>query len=189
MVKKLILAFCMFSLLGLTSALAQEEPIGRMFKTEPVKVYIKDVVNQSGQAQITPESFKKALEQSFHKRRAIKFEIVNTPAESDIQVTTVIDKYQYLVKGPFKPSPGVDTMLLDAAATMTENYVEMTVDYSVTDTKSGKELWKSAISEYIKKKMTPEESVPLIYDTVTRTFIWKCFGKASLKTNNKDEAM
>ena len=189
MVKKLILALCIFSFIGLTAAFAQDEPIGRMFKTEPVKVYIKDVVNQSGQSQITPEAFKKALEQSLHQRRAIKFEIVNNAADSDIQVTAIINKYQYLVKGPLKPSPGIETTLLDAAATMSANYVEMTVDYSVTDTKSGKELWKHTVNEYIKKKMTPEESIPLIYDVVTRTFVWKCFGKAGLRDSTRHDMM
>ncbi|MDD5136011.1 MAG: hypothetical protein PHN63_01530 [Candidatus Omnitrophica bacterium] len=189
MAKKLVLMVCLFSLIGLSTAPAQEEPIGRMFKAEPVKVYIKDVVNQSGQDQITPASFKKELVDSLHERRAMKFEVVDNPAGSDIQVAAVITKYQYLEKGPIKFSPGVETMLLDAAATMTENYVEMSVDYTVTDTKTNKELWRHTISEYIKKKMTPEESIPLIYDVETRAFVWKCFGKARLRDSNEDKVL
>ena len=189
MVKKIVSAFCLIFFVGLSLSLAQEESIGSLFKNKindkiPVKVYIKEVINQSGQNQIMMEDFKKELEQSLHQRRSIKFEVVNSPAESDIQMSVVIKSYQYLEKGPLKPSPGIETTLLDAAATMTENYVEMAVEYTVVDTKTNKLLWKGAINEYLKKKMTPEESIPLIYDVVTRTFIWKCFGKANLRERN-----
>ena len=104
-------------------------------------------------------------------------------------MSAVIKKYQYSEKGPLKPTPSIGTTLLDAAATMTENYVEMVVEYTVFDTKSDKELWKDTVSEYIKKKMTAIESVPLICDVVTRTFIWKCFGKANLKDSNHHDAI
>ena len=189
MVRKVVFVLFLLSFASLSSILAGEEPIGSLFNDKinshtPVKVCIKEVINQSGQNQIAPEAFNKALEKSLHQRRSIKFEVVNNPAESDIQMSAVIMKYQYLNRGPFKPSPGVETMLLDAAASATLNYVEMSVEYSVVDTKTDKLLWKGTISEYLKKKMTPEESVPLIYDVVTRTFIWKCFGKANLREHN-----
>ncbi len=186
MVRKLVSVFCMLFFVGLSLGLARGETIGSLFNDKindkiAVKVYIKEVINQSGQNQIMPEIFKKELEASLHQRRSIKFEVVNSPAESDIEMSALIKSYQYLEKGPLKPSMGIETTLLDAAATMTENYVEMAVEYTVVDTKSNKALWKNTISEYIKKKMTPEESIPLIYDVVTRTFIWKCFGKANLR--------
>ncbi|MFA5144265.1 MAG: hypothetical protein WC522_08925 [Candidatus Omnitrophota bacterium] len=181
MVKKLVVVFCLIAFSGLAAAFAQEEPIGRMFKTEPVKVYIKEIQNQSGQNTVTPEILRKALEQSLNQRRAIKFQVVKTPAESDVQIAAVITKYQYLERGPFKPNPGIGTMLLEAAATASHNYVELAVDYTVTDARGEKQLWQKTISEYIKKNMTPDESIPLICDAGTRAFVWKCFGKASLK--------
>lgn len=189
MMKKVVFVLCILSLVGLSFVLAKEETIGSLFKGKiedkiPVKVYIKEVINQSGQSQVMPEAFTKALEKSLHQRRSIKFEVINNQAESDIQMSAVIKKYQYLVRGPLKPSPGIETTLLDAAATATQNYVEMSVEYAVVDTKTNKVLWQNTISEYIKKTMTPEESIPLIYDVVTRTFIWKCFGKANLRERN-----
>lgn len=67
--------------------------------------------------------------------------------------------------------------------------VYIKVEYTVTDTKSGKTLWKDTVKEYIKKKMTPEESIPLIYDVVTRAFVWRCFGKANLNDSNRSVVM
>ena len=192
MMKKLVFLFCLFFFTGFSLGLAEEGTIGSLFNNRishniPVKVYIKEVINQTGQSQVMPEDFKKELKQSLHQRRSIKFEVVNSQAESDIQMSAVIKSYQYLEKGRFKPSPGIGTMLLDAAATMSQNYVEMAVEYTVIDAKSGKILWHNMISEYIKKKMTLEESVPLIYDAVTRAFVWKCFGKANLRDSNSHD--
>lgn len=192
MMKKSVLLLCLMFFAGVSMGLAQEETIGSLFKDRgqnPVKFYIKEVINQSGQSQIATEIFKKELEASFHERRSLKFKAVNSPAESDIQISAVIKSYQYLDKGPLKPSIGVGTMLLDAAATMTENYVEMAVECTVIDTKSDKTLWSKTISEYIKKKMTPEESIPLIYDAITRAFVWRCFGKANLRDSNRQLVM
>jgi len=181
-VKKIVLAVVVLSMMNLCPAFAQDETIGMLLKERiPVKVYIKSVVNESGKDQITAEAYKKVLETVFLNRKAMKFVIVNTPAESDIQVSVAIKKYQYLKRGPFKPSPGIDTMLLDAAASATENYVEMTAEYTVVDTRDGKTLWKSDVYEYVKRIMTPEKSIPIIYDKISRTFMWKCFGKARLE--------
>lgn len=194
MMKRMVVLLCLLSFAGSSMGFAADEPIGWLFKKKiedkvPVKVYIKEVVNQSGQNQVMPEVFKTELVNSLHERRSIKFEVVNTPDESDIQIAALIKSYRYMDRGPFKLSPGVDTMILDAAATMTENYVDMAVEYTVADTKSGKELWKGNINEYIKQKMTAEESTPLIYDVVARTFIWKCFGKANLRESKSHDLM
>jgi hypothetical protein len=182
----MMLALFLLSFASFASLSAGEETIGALFANKirdkvPVKVYIKEVVNQSGQEQMLPKSFREALAHSFHQRRSIRFEVVNDPAGSDIQISAVIKKYQYLERGPFKPNPGLGTMLLEAAATATQNYVEMSVEYTVSDTKTDKRLWQRTINEYIKKNMTPEGSIPLIYNAVTKTFIWKCFGKVSLR--------
>ena len=110
-------------------------------------------------------------------RKSTKFEVVKTPEESDVQVATVIKKYQYMERGPIKPTPGIATTLLDCAATALENYVEMSVAILVTSTKTGDTLWKDDLNPYIKKKMSPEESISYISDKVASHFVWKCFGK------------
>lgn len=179
MAKKAISTICMFCLMYLGQAHAESTAIGHLFEGKsPVKAHISSVTNESGQNQISVENFKKTLEDSLNNRKAMDFDVVNDPAVCDVELAAVIKKYQYLEKGPFKPSPGIATMLADAAATATSNYVEMEVLYTITDAKTGKILWTDDVNEYIKKAMTPEESIPLIYDKVTRTFISQCFGQA-----------
>lgn len=186
MIRKAVVLCSLACLFAAAPACAADEPIGGLFRDknnhiQPIKVFIKEVKNGSGQKEIVPDAFKTALEVSLKARKAIPFEIVGDASQSMIQITAVISHYQYLERGPFKPSPGIETTLLDAAATMTENYVEMAVDYTVVGTKTGETLWTHTINEYLKKEMTPAESIPLISDIVTRTFIWRCFGKANPK--------
>jgi hypothetical protein len=180
--KKILPAIIAVSFVMACPAHANEEAIGYLFKDKPVvKVCVKDVTNVSGQNQITIEEFKAILETSLINRKAITFKIVGTPAESDIQISAVINKFAYLVRGPLKPSMGIETTLLDAAATATENYAEMAGKFTVLDTKSGNILWSGVVEDYLKKIMTAEESIALISDKVARGFIWKCFGKANFR--------
>lgn len=173
--------FCcavIISVMSVHPVLAQEGKLGQALKSEePIKVYVKDAVNESGKDEVTAAGFKKALEESFANRRSVKFEVVQNAADSRIEVASVIKKFQYLERGPFMPSPGISSMVLDAAQTATANYVEMTVEFTVTGTKSGAILWKDSISPYVKKKMTQAQSIPKMYDKITRMFLAKCFGK------------
>jgi hypothetical protein len=119
--------------------------------------------------------FKKAFEQALLNRKSVIFAIAKTPAESDVQISGVIKKYIYSEKDPIKPSASAATLILDAATT--ENFVEMEADFKVVDTKSGDTVWEDKVSTYIKKMMTPGESVPLIYEKLSRNFLAKSFGK------------
>ena len=148
-------------------------------KNGSIKIFIKDPANESKESQIVPDSLKKSLETALVNRKATKFEIVKTPEGSDVQVCSVIKKYQYMERGPIKPTPGIATTLLDCAASALENYVEMSVAIILTDTKTGSVLWQDNLNPYVKKRMSPDESIPVISDRVASHFIWKCFGKPS----------
>ncbi len=147
-------------------------------KTGSIKVFISTPANESGQGFVA-DNLKSALESALLNRKSTKFEIVKTPEGSDVQIATLIKKFMYMEKGPMKPTPGIGTTLLDAAATMTTNYAEMSVDFVVKDTRTDQILWKELLNPYLKKSMTPEESIPLISERVASNFIWKCFGKPS----------
>lgn len=152
--------------------------IGDKYKDrQPVKVYIGGFTNETGKNQITEQAFKKALGTSLENRKSMSFDVVKTPDDSILQVSGVIMKYQYMHRGPFKVNPSVGGLLLETAATASHNYVEMMVKYTVTDTKSGKVVWERTLSDYVKKNMTPDQSIPIIYDKITRDFLSKCFGK------------
>ncbi len=142
---------------------------------QPIKVFVKEFVNESGQSQIKPEDFKKSFQGALLKRKAVKFELVNNPESSDIQISGIIKKYLYSKTDPITSYAGVGGLLLDAATT--ENYAEMTVDFIVINTKTEKVLWNKSVLDFIKHTMTPEESISMVYDKVSRTFLWRCFGK------------
>lgn len=144
---------------------------------KPIKVFVSQVTDDSGEDAVKPEEFRSALENLIAKRKAVKFEVVKDAAASDLQISAAIKKYKYLVHGPMKPSPSIATLALDAAATATQNYVEMTVAFTILETKTNKVLWDDSIAEYRKKTMTPGESIPIIYERLIRTFLWKSFGK------------
>jgi len=177
MLKKVALGAFLMLFVGQSLAFAEGQ-IGHRFKKHPtVKVYLADFTNESGQAQISADTFKENVEKSFLKRKSMNFEVVKTPSESHVQVSCIIKKYQYLDKGPLKMTPSIPGIALDAMATQTGNYVEMEAAFTVTDTKNNAVVWNGIVSEYIKKPMTPENSIPMIYDKVSRNFVAECFGK------------
>jgi hypothetical protein len=84
-------------------------------------------------------------------------------------------------RGPLKPTLSLETAAIDAVATSTQNYADMNVAFTIVDTKTGKTLWQGDVYDYLKKTMTEQESLPLIYDKVARKFVVKSFGKAKKK--------
>lgn len=179
MVKKLFVSLITAILLfAYGTASAEEGQLWRLADDKGcIKVFIAQPVNESDQAQILPDSLKKAIETTLLNRKSTKFVITTDPKDSDIQVSSIIKQFKYLDKGPFKPTPGIGTTLLDAAASMTANYVEMTTLFTVTRTSSGEILWQDTLNPYIKQRMTPQESISVIAEKMARHFLWKCFGK------------
>lgn len=177
MVLKITAVVCALCCIAAVSFAAKDAAIGSLFDGKRVvNVYVDKVVNESGEREISADAYRKSLEKSLTERKSMHFNVVTERAASDISVAAVITDYQYLERGPFHPTPGIGTTLLDAAATATANYVDMTVEYTVTDTASGEVLWHDTLTRHLKKVMTPAESVPLIFDQASRFFIWKCFG-------------
>ena len=163
-------------LVGQSCAFAEGGDLSYLTKQKrQIKVFLQNFVNESGQNQVSVEDFKKAMEMALLNRKSVIFAIVKTPAESDVQVSGIIKKYQYLKEDPIKPTASAAVLILDAATT--ENFVEMEADFKVVDTKSGKIEWEDKVSTYIKKMMTPGESIPLIYEKLSRNFLAKSFGK------------
>lgn len=178
MVKNLMLGVVAALFIFQSPALAQQANISHMVANKDViKAYITGFTNESGQTHIQPDEFKNAVKKALSERKSVKFEIVDDSASSDVHISGVIKKYQYLNRGPMKFSPGLETMALDAAASATMNYVEMEVEFTVTDAKTNEVIWKDIINDYIKEVMTPAESIPMIFDKVSRVFLWRSFGK------------
>lgn len=178
MFKRLLCITIVAAFIAVTATAAMAEkanPTPYLKGDKVVKVYVKDIVNESGDNRVSAEAFKKVFEQSLLNRKSIKYEITKSPEDSEVQISGVIKKYQYAEKDPVKISPSAASIALDAVTT--ENYVEMTVDFTITDTAKNKVIWKEEVYDFVKHTMTPEESLPIIYDKVSRTFMWKSFGK------------
>ena len=171
-----LLIICAFSV-SMISAVSADE-ISRLLESKkPIRVFVKGFANESGQGNVSVEDFKKTVEVSLRNRKSVIFQLVKNVEESQIQIAGIIKQCQYLKRGPFKPSPSIAGLLLDAAATATENYADMVAEFTIIDSKTGDTLWKRDIGVYIKKLMSQAESIPLIYDKTARAFIWRSFGK------------
>lgn len=177
MVKKLVFSIALASFFfAQCAAEAVEEELARLAnKGSPIKVFVKGFVNDSGQSQVLPQDFKKSFEAALLNRKSVSFELAESPETSDIQIEGVIKKYLYSKNDPITCYAGTPGVILDAVTT--ENYAEMSADFTVTDTKTGKILWNKPITNHVKQRMTAEKSIPLIYDKLSRTFLWKAFGK------------
>ena len=171
-----ILTMALVALLGCLPPEAFADELSHLFKSgQAIKVFLGEFINKSGQNQVSPDAFKKIFAEAVSKRRAVKFTIVDSAQASDVQISGIIKKYLYSKTDPITTFASPSGLVLDAVTT--ENYVEMAAEFTILDTKSGRVVWKNTISTFIKKMMTPEESIPLIYDKLSRTFLWKSFGK------------
>lgn len=158
------------------NAFSQDNELSRFTDSKkPISVYLQNFVNESGQPQVKADEFKKTFERSLLNRKSVKFTLASSPEASDLQISCVIKKYEYLKDDPVNSLAGPTAILLDAATR--ENYAGMSAEFTVVDTKSGSTLWKNTLSAFVEKMMTPDESVPLVYDKLSRTFLWKSFGK------------
>lgn len=175
MLKNWLLALCVLCLACQVS-FASEGDLHKMGRDMPViKVFIGDISNKSGHDPINASDFKNSLEEAIKNRKSVNFEIVKSLDISNIQITAIIKKYQYLKDDPITTYGTSWGFVLDAATS--ENYTELQVEFTVADSKSGNILWKQDVTTFAKKMMSPEESIPLIYEKTSRTFLSKCFGK------------
>lgn len=140
----------------------------------PIKVFLGEFTNTSDQVQIAPDLFRKEIEKAFAERKSVSFAIVKSPQESDVQVSAAIKSYQYMEKDPVKPSLSV-IMALDAVTS--ENYAELSAEFTVVNTATGGVALKENLTGFVKRMMTPAESVPLVYDKLARKFVADTFGK------------
>ena len=140
----------------------------------PIKVYLGEFTNASGQDQISADMFKKEVERALTERRSVSFAIVKSAPESDVQVSATIKSYQYLEADPVKPSLGM-IMILDAVTI--ENYADLSAEFTVVNTATGGVAMKAELAGYAKRMMTPAESVPLVYDKLAKKFVADTFGK------------
>jgi len=161
---------------GQVTAIAADNGLAGLVNSKKViKAFVGDFTDQSGDKAVSTADFKKAVEKALLDRKSVKFELAKAPMESDVLISGVIKKYEYLKNDPITSYGGSGTFIIDAVTT--ENYVRMDVEFKVADPKTGGVVWQNEVTTFIKRMMTPAESIPLIYEKVSRTFLAKSFGK------------
>lgn len=140
----------------------------------PIKVFLGEFTNTSDQAQVAPDAFRKEVEKALTERKSVSFAIVKSAPESDVQVSAAIKGYQYMEKDPVKPSLSV-IMALDAVTS--ENYAELSAEFTVVNTATGVVAMKEDLTGFAKRMMTPADSLPLVYEKLARKFVADTFGK------------
>ena len=178
MKKALYLFPVLLVLTGWQAEVSGAGEIGTRLKArEPVRVYIGTFADESGTKQFTTGSFRKKLSDALATRRSLKFQVAEQAVGSDIQISGTVLQCQYLERGPLKIIPNAGMMAMDAVKTATMNYVELTVRFIVTDTKTGQVFWNDTNSQYLKELLTKSEAHETINNKVIKSFISNCFGK------------
>lgn len=170
MLKRALAVVFLISLVMPQPSFAADSTIGGLFKysNSPVRVYIKDVADESEGSPELAGIFRDELECALAKRQTIKFELVDAPAESDIQIEASLKRYRYTESAPLK----------SAAA-------EISAEYKVIYTNTGRAIWSDILTEHVKQKMSPSEAMSAACAKISRTFILKCFGRAHRRDPNR----
>lgn len=143
---------------------------------QPIYVHLNDFINSSESDQINPGKFKRAVGEALKRRNDMHFELVEDLAGADIAINGEIQKYTYSGRDPVDMFIGTWAIVLDMLRT--ENYVGLTVNYTVKDVKTGKILWsKRSRPSITKSDMSQEESTPLIIKKAAKLFVSKCFAR------------
>lgn len=113
---------------------AQAENLHEDFKGySQIKVFLNEVSNDSGSADIKPEMFRAVFKKVLANRKKIKFVCVNKEDDADVIVNAVIKRYDFKEKA-FPRFYNVYTLIPDLIAP--KGLAVMAVDYRVNKVSS-----------------------------------------------------
>ena len=140
-----------------------------------IKVYLGNF--QSVTDNISPSQFKQVLKDIITARNKENFEFTSDRQNADIAVDADLFFYRYLEDDPVDHFAG-GTYGLVADVLVSQNYVQIKVDFTVTRVKDGKRLWhrKEGIS-VTETNMPEEESISKVLQETSKRFIFLCFGR------------
>jgi len=137
--------------------------LNKMFKNKKVvKVFLSNVVNETGKPDASIEVFKKAFADELASRKNMKFEAAATQADADVVVDAKIKSFEF--KARVLPRfMGVESLAADMTAP--KSYAKLVVDYTITSVKTGKEL-------AMFKNFTTEELRPVKHMEGEKGYFW-----------------
>ncbi len=154
----------------------QHETLYYLIKgNRPVHVYIGEVINSSGNSQISIRDFRAALKNAFENRKSANFIVVKTPQEADISIAGEIIEYEYQEVDPLDMAIGWPALLMDSLAE--DNYVALRVKYVVGDAqKQGRILWSKVLHPSITEENIPEATcLDDLLKVAAEQVVSKCF--------------
>ena len=162
----------LFTLVSLIALVMAFPPAGKCARVEslyewllekehPVKTYVSDVTDSSGQAQECIALLKSNLEEMLATRKKISFTVVPDKASADIIMDSDIVEFFWTDTDPVDDITGIVPILLDAA--IKEHYGRLTVVFTITDAVRGRQVWKRKLKATITgNEITPDNAAEML---------------------------
>ena len=134
-------------------------------KDRPIKAYVAEVTDSSGQAGGCIPLLKKDTEEMLASRKRIQFVLAPDKKEADIIMDCDITEFFWTDTDPVDDITGIGPILLDSA--MKESYGRLTCVFTITDAQTGKVLWESKLKATITgNHITSENAAVMLSDRI-----------------------
>ena len=169
------------SLPGTLSARRHFRPVRNLWKYvaegQPVSVCFGSVRNTQDNSPLTPDLLVQTFSAYMRQRNTETFQVVETAAEADLVMDITVLEYTYSDKDPVDQLVGGATgLVLDAA--VTQAYVAAKIQYTVTDPRKNRAVWKKTLPNSVTAGgMTAEDAPEKVARQAAKNFIFQCFGK------------
>lgn len=125
-------------------------------KSQPVKAYVADVTDSSGQGAECIPVLKKDMEEMLASRKKVTFTIVQDKKDADMILACDVVECFWTDSDPVDEISGLGPVLMDAA--MKENYSRLTAVFTISDGREGAEIWKSKLKATLTGKDVTKEN-------------------------------
>lgn len=181
-----ILLFCLAMLIAGDSYAAGN--LYEKFKDyDVIKVCLKDVTDESGNASVKLEAFKAAFGDALDERVGMAFKQVSSLQEADVAVSCKINRYEFDEDPiPLRPAPWfINAVAVVADTVEPKSAAKIVVTYEITDPSRGKKLfdYKKMTTEVRKPKaeMKGDEAYRYAAKENIDTFVYRAFYKQKNK--------
>jgi len=173
-------AVCLMALMLLPEAAYCRRRGGNLYEMlserTMVKTYVAPVTDSTGEGRADVRSLRETIESFMMARMTINFNIVQEASSSDIIIGCDVVEYFWTDKDPIDNITGTVAVAWDAINR--QNYARMTAVFTVMDAKTKDILWKKKIKATITDEfMTPDESVKMVNERITKIFMRDAFSK------------
>jgi hypothetical protein len=178
--KKIFLSAVLVFSFALMTGTCYAATLYQQLAGKKVKVYVSAPIDNATNKKADLAGLKTALENALKERKSISFEIVGSPEAADYTIDTSVTEFFWTPNDPVDMIGGLSMAAADAA--LIQDYVRMQALFTIKEVKNGSEVWKDTLlSTVTKTGMSEEQSVPLINEDMSATFVKTAFGKKATK--------